>query len=198
MVIKKVNLETVCGITSRLPETIYPEVAFAGKSNVGKSSLINALMNRKALARTSSQPGKTQTINYYNINDSLYLVDLPGYGYANANENIKAQWGKMVENYLHTSGQLRKVFLLIDIRHAPSGNDCTMFDWIRRMGYQPVIIATKLDKIKRSQIDRQLKLIRTTLKTDNDAVIIPFSSVTKQGRDEIYHLLDGILEGLDG
>lgn len=194
MVIKKVNLETVCGITSRLPETMYPEVAFAGKSNVGKSSLINALMNRKALARTSSQPGKTQTINYYNINDSLYLVDLPGYGYANANENVKAQWGKMVENYLHSSGQLRKVFLLIDIRHAPSGNDCTMFEWIQHMGYRPVIIATKLDKIKRSQVDKQLKLIRDTLKTDKDAVIIPFSSVTKQGRDEIYRLLDELLE----
>ncbi|MCM1569241.1 MAG: ribosome biogenesis GTP-binding protein YihA/YsxC [Roseburia sp.] len=194
MVIKKVSLETVCGITSKLPETEYPQVAFAGKSNVGKSSLINALMNRKALARTSSQPGKTQTINYYNINDSLYFVDLPGYGYANANEKVKAQWGKMVEDYLHKSKQLKKVFLLIDIRHAPSGNDCIMYDWICRMGYQPVMIATKLDKIKRSQVEKQLKLIRTTLNGDKDSVIIPFSAVTKQGREEIYELLDELLE----
>lgn len=115
MVIRNVNLETVCGITSRLPDNIHPEAAFAGKSNVGKSSLINALMNRKSLARTSSQPGKTQTINYYNINDEMYFVDLPGYGYANASEAVKAQWGKMIERYLHTSRQLKQVFLLIEI-----------------------------------------------------------------------------------
>lgn len=132
MIIKNVSLETVCGITSKLPENIHPEVAFAGKSNVGKSSLINGLMNRKSLARTSSQPGKTQTINYYNINDEIYFVDLPGYGYAQANEHVKAQWGKMIEDYLHKSKQLKLVFLLIDIRHAPSENDRIMYDWIRR------------------------------------------------------------------
>lgn len=194
MIIKNVNLETVCGITSKLPENVHPEVAFAGKSNVGKSSLINALMNRKSLARTSSQPGKTQTINYYNINDELYFVDLPGYGYAKANEKVKAQWGKMIEDYLHRSRQLKCVFLLIDIRHEPGSNDIIMYDWIKRHGYQPVIIATKLDKINRSQVQKQLKLIRTTLKTDKDTVMIPFSASTKQGRDEIYELLDGILE----
>lgn len=194
MVIKNVSLETVCGITSKLPQTVYPEVAFAGKSNVGKSSLINALMNRKALARTSSQPGKTQTINYYNVNDALYFVDLPGYGYARANENVKAQWGKMIEDYLHKSKQLKLVFLLIDIRHAPSNNDCIMYDWICNKGYEPVIIATKLDKINRSQIPKQLKLIRTTLKAGKDTVVIPFSAATKQGREEIYELLDGLLE----
>ena len=150
MIIKNVSLETVCGITSKLPENIHPEVAFAGKSNVGKSSLINGLMNRKSLARTSSQPGKTQTINYYNINDEIYFVDLPGYGYAQANEHVKAQWGKMIEDYLHKSKQLKLVFLLIDIRHAPSENDRIMYDWIRRNGYDPIIIATKLDKINRS------------------------------------------------
>lgn len=194
MIIRNVNLETVCGITSKLPENVRPEVAFAGKSNVGKSSLINSLMNRKSLARTSSQPGKTQTINFYNINSELYLVDLPGYGYAKANEKVKAQWGRMVENYLHRSKQLRCVFLLIDIRHEPGSNDVIMYDWIKRHGYQPIIIATKLDKIKRSQIDRQLKLIRVTLKAGGDTVMIPFSASTGQGREEIYKILDGILE----
>lgn len=194
MIIKNVSLETVCGITSRLPDNKLPEVAFAGKSNVGKSSLINALMNRKSLARTSAQPGKTQTINYYNVNAALYFVDLPGYGYARANENVKAKWGKMIEDYLHRSKQLKLVFLLIDIRHAPSENDCIMYDWILRNGYHPVIIATKLDKINRSQIQKQLKLIRTTLEAEADTVMIPFSAETKQGREEIYEILDGILE----
>lgn len=193
MIIRSVNLETVCGITSKLPENVHPEVAFAGKSNVGKSSLINALMNRKSLARTSAQPGKTQTINYYNINDELYFVDLPGYGYAKANEKVKAQWGKMIEDYLHRSKQLKVVFLLIDIRHEPGKNDVIMYDWIIRHGYRPIIIATKLDKINRSQIQKQVKLIRTTLNADSDTVIIPFSAPTKQGREEIYEILDSIL-----
>lgn len=190
MIIKNVSLETVCGITSKIPDNRLPEVAFAGKSNVGKSSLINALMNRKSLARTSAQPGKTQTINFYNINDALYFVDLPGYGYARANEAVKAQWGRMIENYLHRSKQLQIVFLLIDIRHEPSENDRIMYDWICRNGYRPIIIATKLDKIKRSQVQKQLKLIRTALETDPETVIIPFSAETKQGREEIYELLD--------
>lgn len=194
MIIKDVSLETVCGITSKLPDNILPEVAFAGKSNVGKSSLINALMNRKSLARTSSQPGKTQTINFYNINNAIYFVDLPGYGYAKANEAVKAKWGKMVESYLHRSKQLKLVFLLIDIRHEPSGNDKIMYDWICSNGYQPVIIATKLDKIKRSQLQKQLKLIRTALGTDAESIVIPFSAETKQGREEIYELLDRFTE----
>ena len=194
MIIKNVSLETVCGITSKLPDSKYPEVAFAGKSNVGKSSLINALMNRKSLARTSAQPGKTQTINYYNINDAMYFVDLPGYGYAKASESVKAQWGKMIEDYLHKSKALKKVFLLIDIRHAPSGNDCIMYKWILDHGYEPIIIATKLDKINRSQIQKQVKLIKTTLDVVPGTVIIPFSAQTKQGREEIYEILDGLLE----
>lgn len=193
MVIKNVSLETVCGITSKLPNNVHPEVAFAGKSNVGKSSLINALMNRKSLARTSAQPGKTQTINYYNVNDAIYFVDLPGYGYARANEEIKAKWGKMIEDYLHKSKQLRTVFLLIDIRHEPSGNDKIMYDWIVRQGFKPIIIATKLDKINRSQIQKQVKLIKTTLNVEKDTVVIPFSASTKQGREEIYEILDGII-----
>ena len=194
MIIKNVALETVCGITSKLPENVHPEVAFAGKSNVGKSSLINALMNRKSLARTSAQPGKTQTINYYNVNDAIYFVDLPGYGYAKANEQVKAQWGKMIEDYLHRSKQFKTVFLLIDIRHEPSGNDCIMYDWVRRQGYEPIIIATKLDKIKRSQIQKQTKLIRTTLGAGQDTIVIPFSAETKQGREEIYEILDRLIE----
>ena len=193
MVIKNVSLETVCGITSKLPDSKYPEVAFAGKSNVGKSSLINALMNRKSLARTSAQPGKTQTINFYNINDALYFVDLPGYGYANASEEVKAKWGKMIEDYLHKSKKLKAVFLLIDIRHALGNNDCIMYDWIIRQGYEPIIIATKLDKIKRSQIAKQVKLIRETLKMKSETIIIPFSAETKQGRDEIYTVIDSYI-----
>ncbi len=194
MVIRNVSLETVCGITSKIPDNLFPEVAFAGKSNVGKSSLINALMNRKSLARTSSQPGKTQTINFYNINNEIYFVDLPGYGYTRANEEVKAKWGKMVENYLHRSRRLKAVFLLIDIRHAPGSNDCIMYDWIKKQGYQPIIIATKLDKIKRSQLTKQVSLIKSTLKAGDDTTVIPFSAESKQGRDEIYTVLDKFLE----
>ncbi len=193
MVIKNVNLETVCGITSKLPENKLPEVAFVGRSNVGKSSLINGLMNRKSLARTSSKPGKTQTINYYNINGQIYFVDLPGYGYATANEKVKAQWGKMIENYLYRSKQIRAVFLLIDIRHAPSENDRIMYDWILNKGYKPIIIATKLDKIKRSQVGKQLKLICDTLDVADGTTVIPYSALSKQGREEIYELLDKIV-----
>ena len=194
MIIKNVNLETVCGITSKLPDNPYMEFAFAGKSNVGKSSLINGLMNRKALARTSAQPGKTQTINFYNINDALYFVDLPGYGYAKANEEVKAKWGKMIENYLHKSKQLKAVFLLIDIRHEPSGNDRLMYDWILKQGFQPIIIATKLDKINRSQMQKHVKMIREGLKVKSGTIVIPYSAQTKQGRDEIYELIDSYLE----
>lgn len=193
MIIKNVSLETVCGITSRIPENAHPEVAFAGKSNVGKSSLINALMNRKSLARTSAQPGKTQTINFYNVNDAIYFVDLPGYGYARANEEIKAKWGKMIEDYLHKSKQLKAVFLLIDIRHEPGANDRIMYDWILKQGYHPIIIATKLDKIKRSQVAKQVKLIRDTLQAGQDTVVIPFSAESRQGRDEIYEVIEQFL-----
>ncbi len=190
MIIKNVDLETVCGITSKLPENTLPEVAFAGKSNVGKSSLINGLMNRKSYARISATPGKTQTINYYNINQELYLVDLPGYGYAKVSEQEKQRWGKMVERYLHGSKQLKAVFLLIDIRHDPSANDKMMYDWIVSQGYYPIIIATKLDKIKRSQKDKQIKAVRDGLGLVPGTAVIPFSSVTKQGKDEIWELIE--------
>ena len=190
MVIKSAELETVCGITSKLPENTFPEIAFAGKSNVGKSSLINGLLNRKSLARTSASPGKTQTINFYNINEALYLVDLPGYGYAKVSEQEKIKWGQLIERYLHTSGQLRAVFLLIDIRHAPSANDKMMYHWIVEQGYQPIIIATKLDKIKRSQVQKCIKILKEGLELVPGTKVIPFSSQTKQGRDEIWDLIE--------
>ncbi|MCI8822341.1 MAG: YihA family ribosome biogenesis GTP-binding protein [Lachnospiraceae bacterium] len=195
MVIRHAELETVCGITSRLPEHTMPEVAFSGRSNVGKSSLINGLLNRKSLARTSSQPGKTQTINFYNVNHEVYLVDLPGYGYARASQETKAKWGRMIENYLHSSKQLKAVFLLVDIRHEPSANDRDMYGWIVHQGYDPMIIATKLDKIKRSQIQKQLKILREGLNLRPGTKIIPFSAETKQGREEIWEIIDGYVEG---
>ncbi len=216
MIIKDAVLETVCGITSKFPENEYIEIAFAGKSNVGKSSLINGLMNRKSLARTSAQPGKTQTINFYHVScyheydlqqegeaesvktektrveGSVYFVDLPGYGYAKANEEIKAKWGKMIENYLHKSKMLRVVFLLVDIRHEPSGNDKQMYRWILDQGYEPVIIATKLDKINRSQVQKHLKMLRQGLDVVKGTKIFPFSAENKQGREEIYQYIDSI------
>ena len=198
MVIKDVTLETVCGITSTLPENDKPEIAFAGKSNVGKSSLINALMNRKSLARISATPGKTQTINFYNINREIYLVDLPGYGYAKVSEKEKEAWGKMIERYLHKSTMLKAVFLLIDIRHDPSKNDKMMYDWILHQGYEPVIIATKLDKLKKSQVAKQLKAIRTGLGLVSGTTVIPFSAKTKQGRDEIWEYAESrLFESVD-
>lgn len=189
VIIKKADLETVCGITSKIPVHELPEFAFAGKSNVGKSSMINVLMNRKSLARTSSQPGKTQTINFYNINDALYFVDLPGYGYAKVSLEAKAKWGKMVENYLNRTKVLRLLFLLIDIRHEPTENDRSMYQWILYHGYRPVVIATKLDKLKRSQVPKQVKLVREGLGMGKEDTLIPFSAETKQGREEIWELI---------
>ena len=194
MVIKNVSLETVCGITSRLPENVLPEFAFAGKSNVGKSSLINGLMNRKHLARTSQEPGKTQTINFYNINGEFYLVDLPGYGFAKVPESVKRDWGKMVERYLKGSGVLKSVFMLVDIRHAPSANDRQMYDWIVYNGFKPVIIATKSDKIKRTQVEGCLAVIRGSFGMSPDERIYTYSALSKEGRDELYELMDGMLE----
>ena len=194
MVIRNVSLETVCGITSRLPDNQRPEVAFAGKSNVGKSSLINGLVNRKALARTSQSPGKTQTINFYNLNEELYLVDLPGYGYAKVSQEIKEKWGKLIERYLHGSRQLRAVFLLIDIRHEPSANDKSMYDWILYQGYSPIIIATKLDKISKGKVNAHLQMIRKGLNSGADTKILPFSAQTKQGREEIWETIEEVLK----
>ena len=188
--IKSVELETVCGITSKFPENDKIEIAFAGKSNVGKSSLINALVNRKALARTSAQPGKTQTINFYKVNDEVYFVDLPGYGYAKVSEEVKAKWGNLIERYLNESEMLKAVFLLVDIRHEPSANDRNMYEWIVYQGYDPIIIATKLDKINRSQIQKHVKMVKEGLGVLPGTIIIPFSSETKQGREEIWELIE--------
>lgn len=190
MVIKNVDLEIVCGITSTIPNTDKPEIAFAGKSNVGKSSLINALMNRKSYARTSATPGKTQTINWYNINQEMYLVDLPGYGYAKVSQKEKEKWGKLIERYLHGSPQLKAVFLLIDIRHDPGNNDKMMYNWIVDQGFNPIIIATKVDKLKRSQIQKHVKMIKEGLDLVPGTQIIPFSSQTKQGREDIWELIE--------
>ncbi len=190
MNVNNVELETVCGITSKLPANTLPEIAFAGKSNVGKSSLINALINRKSLARTSSQPGKTQTINFYNVEKMLYFVDLPGYGYAKVSEETKMKWGKMIERYLNTSKQLKLIFLLADIRHEPSENDRIMYDYVVNSGYTPVIIATKADKLKRSEIQKALKTIRQGFGLPADGILIPFSAETKQGKDEVWEVIE--------
>ncbi|MBQ3664957.1 MAG: YihA family ribosome biogenesis GTP-binding protein [Lachnospiraceae bacterium] len=193
MIIKNAELETVCGITSKLPINEYPEIAFAGKSNVGKSSLINGLLNRKSLARTSGQPGKTQTINFYNVNKELYFVDLPGYGYAKVSKEVQKKWGDMIEKYLKTSKQLKAVMLLIDIRHEPSENDRDMYEWIVYHGFHPIIIATKADKINRSQIQKHIKMIKTSLNVLPDTIVIPFSATTKQGRDEILDTISSAI-----
>ena len=194
MVIKQVELQHVCGITSKLPDTGQVEVAFAGKSNVGKSSLINALMNRKSLARTSAQPGKTQTINYYHINEEMYLVDLPGYGFARASEEVKAKWGKLIEDYLHQSKMLHAVFLLIDIRHEPSENDQMMYEWMVHQGFAPIIIATKSDKLKKMQILQHVQMIKDILQVEPGTIVIPFSAESKQGREEIWQIVESVIE----
>ena len=195
MKVTSVNLETVCGITSKLPENDKLEVAFAGRSNVGKSSLINALMNRKSYARTSQQPGKTQTINFYDINELLYFVDLPGYGYAKVSQDTVKKWGKMIDGYLHQSKVLRLVFLLVDIRHKPNQNDIQMYEWCVNYGFNPIIIATKSDKIKRSQLQKQIKQIKDALQVVDGTPVIPFSALNKSGRDEIWEYIDMMYEG---
>lgn len=197
MKVKSVNLETVCGITSSLPENDLVEIAFAGRSNVGKSSLINALMNRRSYARTSQQPGKTQTINFYNINELLYFVDLPGYGYAKVSQDVVKKWGKMIDNYLEKSRVLRMVFLLVDIRHKPNQNDIQMYEWCVNYGFNPIIIATKSDKIKRSQLQKQIKQIKEALDVVEGTPVIPFSALNKSGREEIWEYIDMVYEGFE-
>lgn len=190
MKIKNVELETVCGITSALPDNNKVELAFIGRSNVGKSSLINAMLNRKSLARTSSQPGKTQTINYYNINGEFYFVDLPGYGYAKVSKDMKERWRKMTLNYFANSAMLRVVFQLIDIRHEPTENDVNMYRNLLDLGFCPIIIATKADKIKRSVLLKSIKIIKSKLNAVEGTPVIPFSSVSGEGKDELWEYIE--------
>lgn len=190
MVIKSLELETVCGITSTLPRHKKLEMAFWGRSNVGKSSLLNVLWNRKSMARISAQPGKTQTINYYNVNDLCYMVDLPGYGYAKVSKELAAKWMKMIETYLDTSEALRVVFLLIDIRHEPSKKDVEMYRLLYEKGFNPLIIATKADKISKGAKDKQIALIRKTLGADKETPILPFSALNRDGKEEIWEYID--------
>ncbi len=197
MKIRSAELETVCGITSKLPVNSLPEVAFAGRSNVGKSSLINCVLGRKSLARTSAQPGKTQTLNFYRLNDAMYLVDLPGYGYAKTSKSEREQWGDMIAKYLETSEMLRAVFLLVDIRHDPSEQDLQMYDYIEYLELQPIVIATKADKLNRSQINRSVENIRRCFGGDEDLIIVPFSSVQGSGRDEILDFFSQVIENED-
>lgn len=189
MVIRTADLETVCGYTSTLPENEQPEIAFAGKSNVGKSSLINMLLGRKSLARISSSPGKTQTINFYKINDAFYLTDLPGYGFARISAEEREKWGEMIENYLHSSRQLRAVFLLLDSRHEPQDNDIQMYEWMTWQGYAPIVLATKADKLKKTEIGPHMEQIRTALQLGNAGIVIPCSAVTGEGREKILTLI---------
>ena len=195
MNIKSVELEIVCGPTSVLPKTELPEIAFAGRSNVGKSSMINVLINRKSLARTSSQPGKTQTINFYNVNKEMYFVDLPGYGYAKTSKDNQEKWAVMIEKYLRRSKSLRAVFVLVDIRHEAKASDKMMYDWVVQSGYRPVIIATKADKISKGAVPKQLKILREGLGLEKGTVIIPFSAETKNGRSEIWNEIEKCLSG---
>ena len=192
MYIKQAVLETVCGITSVLPKNDLPEIAFLGKSNVGKSSLINTLMQRKSLARTSQAPGKTQTINYYKVNDSLYFVDLPGYGYAKVSQELRQKWGKMIERYITSSPTLKLICLLVDIRHEPTENDRLMYEWIKYHGYKVLLILTKADKLKRSVLNKHIKMIEKALKVADEDMIVAFSSETKQGREEVYEIIDNM------
>ena len=194
MKIKTAELETVCGPTSKLPKNTQPEVAFTGKSNVGKSSLINSLLNRKSLARTSAQPGKTQTLNFYHLNNEIYLVDLPGYGYAKSSKVEREKWGEMIERYLTSSEQLEVVFLLIDSRHDPTKNDVEMYEWLKYIGIQTIVIATKSDKLKKHEMQKSVKNIEKCLHAEeDDLIIVPYSSVTKEGREEIWDFMDQIL-----
>lgn len=190
MTIQSLELETVCGITSKLPQHDKIEMAFWGRSNVGKSSLLNALWNRKAMARISSQPGKTQTINYYNVNDVCYMVDLPGYGYAKTAKETQAKWMNMIDRYLETSKALRVIFLLVDIRHEPSSKDIETYDKLFKRGFNPLIILTKVDKIKKSMRSKNISLIKKKLGVSEDTPVIPFSSVTREGKDEIWEYID--------
>lgn len=194
MKVHNVELTAVCGRKDQYPEPSLPEVAFVGKSNVGKSSLINCMVSRKAIARISQNPGKTRTINFYNVEDMIYFVDLPGYGYARASKADIAKWGKMIEDYLFGRTPLKSIILLIDIRHEPSKNDKMMYEWLVHYGYKIVIVATKSDKLKRSQINKHISVIKKALNLQEDDIFIPFSSENKNGRDELWDVLKEVIK----
>lgn len=193
MKVNNVSLDAVAVRADQYPKDGKAEIAFAGKSNVGKSSLINSMVYRKAIARTSQNPGKTRTINFYNVEDKLYFVDLPGYGYAKAPKTEIAKWGKMIENYLLKRRELRAIILLIDIRHEPGENDRLMYEWLKHYGYRIIIVATKSDKLKRSQLQKNTSMIRKSLGLGPDDTLIPFSSETKDGRDELWAVIEEIV-----
>ena len=180
------------------PSADIPEIALVGRSNVGKSSLINCLANRKSLARTSSTPGKTATINFYDIAGKYRIVDLPGYGYAKVSKQEKEKWAGMIENYLSRRENLVQVIQLVDARHKPTADDIMMFDWIREYNYEPFVVATKLDKLKKSQIEANLTAIYEDLNLGEESVLIPFSSETREGRDEVLELIEYVLDGGNG
>ncbi len=186
MDIRNAKYEVTAVKPEQYPTRYLPEVALVGRSNVGKSSIINALLNRKDLARQSAEPGKTRQINFFNIDNALYFVDLPGYGYAKVSKTEKASWAQMIETYLQTREQLRLIVMLVDIRHAPSAEDQTMYQWLLSQERPRLVVASKLDKISRGQVQNRLKEIRSVLQMPGDEILIPFSAVSKQGRDEIW------------
>lgn len=188
------EFETTAVTKKQYPAGDIPEIALVGRSNVGKSSLINCVLNRKKLARTSSTPGKTATINFYRVEDKFRFVDLPGYGYAKVSKAEKEKWARMIETYLSERENLRAIIQLVDARHKPTAEDKTMNDWIRRCGYYPYTVATKLDKLKKSETEKNLTVIYEELSLDEDAVLIPFSAENKTGREEILELIDMILD----
>lgn len=193
MKIKNIELEQVAGLREQWPSEDLPELAFVGRSNVGKSSFINSFLGRKKLAKTSSVPGKTRTINFYRINDKFRLVDLPGYGYAKVSKKEKAKWDKLINEYLHQREALREVFLLVDIRHEPTALDKQMYDWIRETGFTGFVIATKFDKIKKSQIQKHIKQIMKKLEIDDEGLIFAYSSETKHNKDVLEEQVDVIV-----
>lgn len=193
MIIKTLELKAVAVQPKQYPENNLPEVAFVGRSNVGKSSLINMLLNRKRFARTSSSPGKTQTINFYEINNSFRIVDLPGYGYAKISKAEKEKWGRMIEDYLKSRENLVKVFQLVDLRHPPSELDIQMYEWLRFYGLDGVVVATKSDKISSNDKQKNISIIRKVLELKKDDILIAASSVSRQGHDEIWNLIETLI-----
>jgi GTP-binding protein len=187
--IQNAKFELTAVKPSQYPQTNLPEIAFVGRSNVGKSSLINALLNRKSLARTSSEPGKTRTVNFFNIDEALYFVDLPGYGYAKVSKTEKASWSDMIEHYLQTRKQLQLIFLLLDIRHEPSSDDRLMMEWLLQTQRHFAVIATKADKLSRSKVKEHLRSIQKSLQLQKDCTLLPFSSETKHGIQEIWDII---------